>query len=128
MRLSHWFPCLLVGIGLGFREFHSTTNAVLTENSWTPQLDAETNRKVSYIYIAKERSKEPKETAKQEQTQRSMISTAKGSASKHSWAAHKHGKRNDRNIAKAGDDSDDGYRKATNELNRSATTTYIYII
>ena len=46
-----------------------------------------TVKKNSNYYIAKERSKESKDTAKQEKTQRSMISTAKGSAAKHRWAA-----------------------------------------
>ena len=29
MRLSHWFPSQLVGIGLGFREFQITTKLIL---------------------------------------------------------------------------------------------------
>ena len=63
---------------------HSAFN--VTEDTAQHQIE-HCKKKNSNYYIAKERSKESKETAKQEKTQRSMISTAKGSAAKHRWAA-----------------------------------------
>ena len=73
-----------------------------------------------------------------------MISTAKGNSAKHSWAAqlgstecstrpsavkhsNKHGKHSAWNRAKARDDTGDGYREASNELDRTATNTYTYM-